>query len=152
MATYILLALTLVAIVAFFAGRARATSIAGSNISSLHSRPSYHGGYLAILTAVPALFLTAVWNGLSSSLLESLIKSRFADTFSQLEGPQSVALMRDIRTLASRSAESGAQIITSTTGDLKLTAERAAEQYAQLISTSNLYLLILCVLFVAVGF
>ena len=49
------------AIVAYFIGRMRSIQVCRGKQSTLHSRPSYHGYYLAILTALPAVILLAVW-------------------------------------------------------------------------------------------
>ncbi|MDQ7261965.1 phosphate ABC transporter permease subunit PstC [Paracoccus sp. PS-1] len=41
--------------------RARVVALAGGDVRRLHSRPSYHGWNAALLTALPALFLIAIW-------------------------------------------------------------------------------------------
>ena len=41
--------------------RARVVALAGGDTRRLHSRPSYHGWNAALLTALPALFLIAIW-------------------------------------------------------------------------------------------
>ncbi|ODS00037.1 ABC transporter permease [Methyloceanibacter methanicus] len=48
-------------VLAYFIGRMRSIQTCGGQQQNLHSRPSYHGYYLAILTALPAIILLAVW-------------------------------------------------------------------------------------------
>jgi len=79
MALYILGALLLIVAITFVIGRARAVSVAGNDISSLHSRPTYHGGFLAIWSVVPAFVLTVIWSAFSGRVLESSILGQFSD-------------------------------------------------------------------------
>lgn len=58
----ILAILAVAGIVAFFIGRMRSIQVCGGRQRNLHSRPSYYGYYLAILTALPAVILLAVWS------------------------------------------------------------------------------------------
>jgi phosphate transport system permease protein len=48
-------------IVAYFIGRMRSIQVCGGEQHTLHSRPSYHGYYLAILTVLPAVILLVAW-------------------------------------------------------------------------------------------
>ncbi|MEM9333187.1 MAG: phosphate ABC transporter permease subunit PstC [Pseudomonadota bacterium] len=152
MAYYLIIALCFVALVSVFLGSARANSVAGGEISSLHSRPAYHGGFLAILTTFPALILVFLWSVLSTGVIDGIIKDRFSSTLAELEGPQVVAFMRDVRAMAANLSSESSQIILSTKGDLKIAAEGAAESYASLVATSNATLLALAVLLVGAGF
>ncbi|MFN8680165.1 phosphate ABC transporter permease subunit PstC [Paracoccus sp. P2] len=45
----------------YFVTRARVVALAGGDVRRLHSRPRYHGWNAALLTALPALFLIAIW-------------------------------------------------------------------------------------------
>ncbi|RDD73186.1 phosphate ABC transporter permease subunit PstC [Paracoccus versutus] len=45
----------------YLVARARVVAMAGGDVRRLHSRPSYHGWNAALLTALPALFLVAIW-------------------------------------------------------------------------------------------
>ncbi len=58
MSSFTILAILAVAgIVAFFIGRLRSIQVRDGHQQELHSRPSYYGYYLAILTALPAVVL-----------------------------------------------------------------------------------------------
>jgi phosphate transport system permease protein len=48
-------------ILAYFIGRMRSIQVCGGEQYTLHSRPSYHGYYLAILTVLPAVILLVAW-------------------------------------------------------------------------------------------
>ncbi|MEM7290814.1 MAG: phosphate ABC transporter permease family protein, partial [Pseudomonadota bacterium] len=150
MVYYALTGLLMVAIVAFFLGNAKAVNASGQEISSLHSRPAYHGGYLAILSAVPGIILLLIWSALSGSFVDGSIQGQFAQSLSGLEPAQKQAFMRDVRTLA-ENAE-GAKVITSVKGDLKLVAEQAAEAYAAFQSTANFAIIVMLFGLAIVGF
>ncbi len=130
--------------VPFFVGRTRATAIAGGDISVLHSKPAYHGGFLAILSFVPAFIVFLVWNMFDQRILNGSILTEFADQLKDLQGPQIQAFLRDVQSMAASSDAGNA--ITSVKGDLKVVAEQAAESYGAMASTSNLMMIGLCLL------
>ena len=62
MSSFTILAILIgLGIVAYFLGRMRSIQVCGGEQYTLHSRPSYHGYYLAILTVLPAVILLAAW-------------------------------------------------------------------------------------------
>ena len=66
-------------------GRTRACAVAGDRISSLHSRPCYHGFYAAIMAAVPALLMLDHLGGIAAPRIEdSIVRSRFAEALEPL--------------------------------------------------------------------
>ncbi len=152
MALYLLLALVVVAIAALVIGRSRAVTVAGTEISSLHSRPAYHGGFLAIVSVFPSILLLAVWSIFSGRVIDGMIGSQFASILEPLEPPQVAAFMRDVHALATSAAGEAVQIITSTKGELKTAADEAAQVYRQLAATGNLILAFLSACLVGAGF
>ncbi|MDD9910726.1 MAG: phosphate ABC transporter permease subunit PstC [Ahrensia sp.] len=134
MTTTLLFGIAVVAIVAYFLGRGRAIQLAGPDISALHSRPSYHGYYLAILAALPALLLMPVWAFISQRIISGSISSQFASYLADMSRPQIEAFLRDAETLAE-----GGTIAFS--DEMK---EQAARALASLQSTSST-LLLFCV-------
>ena len=58
----ILAILVAAAIIAYFIGRFRSIQSCGGQQRQLHSRPAYHGYYLAIMTALPAIIVLALWS------------------------------------------------------------------------------------------
>ena len=152
MALYIIAGLLMVAVLAFITGRARAISIAGNDISSLHSRPTYHGGFLAICSTVPAFIMTLLWTAISARILENSILSRYSEALSQMGAAQIQAFMRDVRAIAEQSRDQASQVILSTKGEIREQAQAAAELYASQVSSYNTWLLILVCILVVAGF
>ncbi len=112
-----LLCLGLGAPICFMIGRARARRIVAGRLSTLHSRPVYHGSYLAIWSVVPALALLILLTALAPRLIESrLLNDRYGETRTKAEAAN---FIRDIR----RVSQSGI--------DLDLTAETMQEMLAR---------------------
>lgn len=59
--SWTLLLVLALAVAGFFIGRSRVVAAAGGDSRLLHSRPNYYGWNIALFTAVPALFLIAIW-------------------------------------------------------------------------------------------
>jgi len=151
MIVYILLALFPAACLLFVVGRGQAFNIAGDTLSSLHSKPSYHGGFLSIVSLVPALLLTVLWAAMSGPVVEYLIRLRFEDVLENLESGQRIAFLRDVENLAASTAEQG-NVIVSSKGDLLTSAQSAAETYTSILNTSDLLLLLAVVIMAIAGF
>ena len=150
MVYYILTALVVVGVAAFLAGRARALSLAGDKISNLHSRPTYHGGFLAIASVFPTLVLLVLWSIFSGNLIDGSIKQQYASELAGLEPAKVEAFIRDVHSLAAKVGDSA--VITSVQGGLKEVAEEAAKSYRTKIATSNISLAVLSVLLTVSGF
>ncbi|ARC37445.1 phosphate ABC transporter permease subunit PstC [Paracoccus yeei] len=60
--TWTLLIVLALAAAGFYLGRSRALAAAQGDSRKLHSRTSYYGWNIALFTAVPALFLIAIWS------------------------------------------------------------------------------------------
>ena len=59
--SWTLLVILVMAAAGYVAGRSRVLAAAGGDSRKLHSRTAYYGWNIALFTAVPALFLTALW-------------------------------------------------------------------------------------------
>lgn len=151
MALYIIGILPIIALVAFALGSARANRLAGNDISSLHSRPTYHGGFLAIWAAIPALILTVLWAALSGNIIENSVKGKFESVLSEMGSAQVQAFIRDVKNLAANTADNSSQIILSTKGEIQEQARQAADLYAAQVSSSNTFLLIVAGIVVLLG-
>ncbi|MFZ2102982.1 MAG: phosphate ABC transporter permease subunit PstC [Oricola sp.] len=86
--------------IAFVVGRARSIASAGGELRNLHSRPIYHGAYLALTAALPALLLIALWSWLSPLVENRVVLSAFSEQLSEMNLPQQQAFLRDARALA----------------------------------------------------
>ncbi|WP_026379817.1 phosphate ABC transporter permease subunit PstC [Afifella pfennigii] len=136
------IALIGVAMIAFVAGSRRAVALAGPQISTLHSRPSYHGGYALILAAGPALILLILWLLLGGRILDMMVAARFDEVLSGLSMPQREAFMRDARQLAEGSIY----------GTPTPQTEAAAEVYRSLAATAEIILGIVLTMLAGAGF
>jgi len=68
--------------IAWLSARARAAAFAGPGRERPHSLPSYHGWYVALWAAIPALVFVALWAFLSDRLIADAV----------LSSPQAAAL------------------------------------------------------------
>lgn len=59
MAGYYFSTVALLVLIAFFTGRSRAVAVAGGNYAEMHSLPTYHGFFLAVMVLVPMLLVFA---------------------------------------------------------------------------------------------
>ncbi|GEO83560.1 MULTISPECIES: phosphate ABC transporter permease subunit PstC [Alphaproteobacteria] len=75
----LLLIIFAIGMVAYILGASRASGLAAGKPSNLHSRYGYHGAFAAISAILPAVLLMAVWLAVSSSIIETKIRSDFPD-------------------------------------------------------------------------
>jgi phosphate transport system permease protein len=94
------LALLVFLCAAFLIGRNRAIASVGGTQRDLHSRPVYHGAYLALVAAVPALLIILLWSWFSPIVENRMVLSSFADQLKDMNLPQQQAFLRDARALA----------------------------------------------------
>ncbi|HVL78577.1 MAG TPA: phosphate ABC transporter permease subunit PstC [Sphingomicrobium sp.] len=73
--TLALAAVLAVAAIAGWFGYSRAAAIRSSGTGRLHSLPAYHGFYVALWAAVPALLLLAAWAPVQTGLVEQAVLS-----------------------------------------------------------------------------
>jgi len=69
--------------------------------SKLHSLPSYHGAYVALWAAIPALIACVIWLSAEHQIIEMLVISGLSADSQALEPQRLALLMSDIRNLAS---------------------------------------------------
>jgi phosphate transport system permease protein len=93
---WILLALGVLACVAFLAGRARAGVVAAGDFPGLHSLPGYHGAWLFLVGVGPALVVFLIWSIVSPRLVETLTISQLGAAVESFTLPQRQGLWRDI--------------------------------------------------------
>ena len=85
---------------AFGAGLRRARAVSGGEPASLHSRPVYYGGYVALWCGVPAFSLLLLWTLGGSVLIESLVRSGLPPEVQALPPERLELFMRDVSSLA----------------------------------------------------
>jgi len=136
------LALLSAAIIAYILGAGKARRVAGASISTLHSRPAYHGGYVAILTAAPALLAALLWIPLSNWFVRQSTLANFSDQVSAMNVPELEAFLRDVQAIAFGG-------IVGFRDDLR---ERAAEIMTAQQNLMNIALIAICIALVVAGF
>jgi len=100
MASTYLALLIAFALAAYFAGARRALALSAGNPASLHSRPTYHGFYAAILAAAPGFAALVAWWLFGGRVLDRIVGARFEALLAAMSGPQQQAFIRDARSLA----------------------------------------------------
>ncbi|MEQ8746682.1 phosphate ABC transporter permease subunit PstC [Pyruvatibacter sp.] len=142
-APLIILVIVLLATVAYYLGRSRAHAVTSGNISALHSLPGYHGVYVAMWAAIPALLVLAAWLIIGPRLAEWYLVSALPD--SQIAGmtqAQMNLLVTDVKNLATGN-------ISSRTPDPALL--QAAEGYANALTISNAAMVVVVLTLAVVG-
>ncbi len=79
-----LLALIALASAGYVLGRRRAVAAVGGLTAELHSRPVYHGSYVALWCGLPALLLALVWWIAEPRLVEALVASALPESVTSL--------------------------------------------------------------------
>lgn len=136
----IIVFLALCAIVTYYMGKSRAASVASGHSSALHSRPAYHGGYMAILSVVPAFVLLIIWSVAIQPVMDSQVLSSYADAVAQMNGPQQEAFIRDARALAFDNIPTADEV-----------KQAAAATFTSLQGTYDLVIAVLCVILAFAG-
>jgi len=94
---------TLLALTAasYIIGRRRAYAVVGGAPENLHSRPVYHGAFVAAWVGIPAFFLVLVWLALQGPVVDVLlVQSLPAEKTSGLDPAQIDLLVSEIKSVA----------------------------------------------------
>ena len=87
------------AAIGYVLGRARAMKSADGDARNLHSLPSYYGSYLAMVVAVPAFAILAVWLVVQPIVVNQII-SKDIPAEALAEGTNLSLMMSDVRRVA----------------------------------------------------
>lgn len=96
----IALAVLLLTILGFGLGRGRAVRAVAGETRLLHSRPIYHGSYVALWCGLPALIVIGIWVIAEPMIIEAMVRATFPDELRQLDKGQLSLVLGDIRALA----------------------------------------------------
>ena len=117
------------ALLAYYLGRQRAVATAvAAGPRSFHSLPGYHGGYVALWCALPAVTLLALWQVLEPAWLRSSVVDSLPEAMQALPADQLGLLYNDIRNLVEGNIVSG---------ELSPEVRAAAERYTELKASSR---------------
>lgn len=125
----------------YYLGRARAVVVVDGQSRALHSLPSYHGYYVAIWCAIPALLVVAGWLAFEPQILRALLINALPPEARALSAGRLSLLLNDIRNLASGQ-------ILSRAADPQM--EEAAARYAEMVRLSRMAMVVLA-LVLAIG-
>lgn len=93
-----LLALVFLALIfiAYLLGRTAALRCVAGDVNRLHSRPNFHGGYVAILATAPAIATFALWTISRDFLANQYISAHLRSGVETLSGADLSERLRDI--------------------------------------------------------
>ncbi len=140
--TTLIVIISLLAIGGFYLGRGRAIAIAGGHQRELHSLPGYHGLFVALWCALPALVLMGLWLVIEPTVIRGLVTAALPDNLRELAPDRLALLYNDIRNTAAGGA-------TSTASDT-ITREAAAH-YASLKQTGHMMMAVITLTGAAIG-
>jgi phosphate transport system permease protein len=129
---------------AFHLGKRRALATGGGLASHrvLHSRPSYHGFYVAIWCLLPALAVLALWQSGESRLVTRLVVGELPAELRSLPADRLGLVVNDIRNVVAGNVAPG-------TTPPEIAA--AANRYAALLQTSRMAVTVVALLLAAAG-
>jgi phosphate transport system permease protein len=114
---------------AYYLGRHRAIANAlSAGPRATHSLPGYHGGYVALWCALPAVVLLSLWHTFEPMWLRSAVLADLPEEIRALPQEQLGLIYNDIRNLVE------GNIVSSNPGE---EIRAAAEEYASLRQTSR---------------
>jgi phosphate transport system permease protein len=117
---YILLAIIALSVVSYFIGRRRAVASVEGRLSELHSRPNYHGMFVAAWVGIPASLLVLVWVALQGPVIDQLLLASLpAGTTDGMDKGQIGLLLSEIKSVAAGNVF----------GEPSLVVQAAAERY-----------------------
>jgi phosphate transport system permease protein len=105
MVGYLLLVLLALSLASYIFGRRRAIASVQGREYELHSRPSYHGAYIAAWVGIPSILLVLIWVFLQGIVIDRLILwSLPPDTMAGLDKGQIDLLLSQIKAVAGGTA------------------------------------------------
>jgi len=117
---YIVLVLVALCVAGYFLGRNRALASVQGRAHDLHSRPNYHGAYVAAWIGIPSFLLVLIWIALQGPIVDRLLEASLPDSATQgLDHDQIGLLVSQIKALAAGNVF----------GEPSLAVQEAAERY-----------------------
>src|SRR5512134_3897421 len=117
---YVLLAIVALSAASYVLGRRRAVAAVGGRERELHSRPTYHGAFVAAWVGIPAILLVLIWLLLQGPVINTLLLwSLPPGTTDGLDSGRIDLLLSEIRSVAAGNIF----------GEPSLVVQAAAERY-----------------------
>ncbi|KCZ94625.1 phosphate ABC transporter permease subunit PstC [Hyphomonas johnsonii] len=98
---------------AFFVGRVQAERFSAAGSGRFHSRPNYHGYYVAMWTVVPALVMAMAYGLLGDDIVRALLRRELPASFSAMPPIELSVYLDSISRAASQGGFSGSDRIFS---------------------------------------
>jgi phosphate transport system permease protein len=92
---------------AFFLGRVKAERLLVSATSRMHSRPNYHGYFVAMYAAVPVALVAIAYLVLAEAITQGQLKSELPTAFSKLSPAELQTYLDAVRYAAGNAASAG---------------------------------------------
>lgn len=124
MTTIYLAALLALTVWAYLAGRSRGNALRAGG-AKVHSLPVYHGSFVALCAAVPALTILALWSSVAPRLIEGHVLAALPFEVQPVNALSRAQVLRDISNASALGTDSKPEII------------RASQQLAALLATSD---------------
>ncbi|MBA3067168.1 MAG: phosphate ABC transporter permease subunit PstC [Hyphomonas sp.] len=93
---------------AFFLGRMRAEQLLETSTGRMHSRPNYHGYYVAMFTVVPVVLIAVAYAIFAEDLMRSQLTRELPSSFDRLSPAELQSYLESVRMAAGTAATSGA--------------------------------------------
>ncbi|HET7211285.1 MAG TPA: phosphate ABC transporter permease subunit PstC [Methyloceanibacter sp.] len=117
---YVLLAIVALSVASYVLGRRRAVAAVGGRERELHSRPTYHGAFVAAWVGIPAILLVLIWLLLQGPVINTLLLwSLPPGTTDGLDSGRIDLLLSELRSVAAGNIF----------GEPSLVVQEAAERY-----------------------
>ncbi len=93
---------------AFFMGRVRAERLLVSTSARMHSRPNYHGYYVAMWATIPVVLVAIAYAIFAEDLTRSQLSQELPSSFAQLSPAELQSYLESVRMAAGTTASAGA--------------------------------------------
>jgi len=101
MLTYVFFAIVAITLAGYVSGIRRAQTSVGGQQNRLHSRPGYHGAFVAAWIGIPSFLLVILWLLFQGSVIEGLLLRSLPDSMAQgISSAQANLLLSEIRSVA----------------------------------------------------
>ncbi|MGI9415700.1 MAG: phosphate ABC transporter permease subunit PstC [Hyphomicrobiales bacterium] len=98
---YLFCAIFALTAASYMLGRRRAVNLADFDALTLHSRPSYHGAFVAVWAGLPSLILVLLWLLFQGPVVDSLLVASLPDSrIADLDGARIDLLVSEIKAIA----------------------------------------------------
>ena len=128
----LLISLLLLSMAAYWLGRRYSMLQVAGDRRKLHSMPRYYGYYVALWTALPAVFLLLLWQFLDHGLIVSMVAAELPDTLRNLPVAELHLYLNDVVNLAKGNI---------TSADIDDAMQAAANHFKHLQALSDMSLL-----------